>query len=106
MLKIHRTTYCWVEYTEKATARLLFDFGSLLLPKPVKGTVSITLGTDETRKGKSGELPIVDPVLIHMPYVDLNGCVVLRSDQPISRRAFPWHVEIHDLTLFVLHFVR
>lgn len=45
------------------------------------------LSSDEPRESKSGELPGVDPVLIHMPDVDLYRSVVFRSDQTIRRRA-------------------
>ena len=41
------------------------------------------LSSDETRERKSGEIASVHPVLIHMPDIDLDSCMVLRGDEPI-----------------------
>lgn len=68
-------------------------------------TVSITLSSDETTEGKSGELAGVNAVLIQMSDVDLDSRVILGCDEPVCGGALPRDVEILELSLFVLHLV-
>lgn len=42
------------------------------------------LSADVTTESKSGELASIDATLIKMSNVDLDRCVILRSDQSVS----------------------
>lgn len=53
------------------------------------------LSTDESAEGKSGEMAIVDAILIHMPNVDLNRSMVLSGNQSVCGRAAP-NSQIHS----------
>lgn len=61
------------------------------------------LSTDEATKGDGGVLACVNPILVDMSNVDLNGGVILGSDEPVRRRTLPGDVKIHHLALLVLH---
>jgi hypothetical protein len=43
------------------------------------------LSTDKSAESKGGEMAIVHTVLIQMPNVNLNGGMVLCSNQPVRR---------------------
>ena len=82
---------------------LLSDLNFLLLPKPVNGAVTVTLSTDEAAESESGELAGVNAISIKVPDVDLDSGVILGGDEPVCGGTLPGDIEIHVLTLLVLH---
>ena len=38
--------------------------------------------------------------------LDLNRSVVLGSDEPVGGRALSWDIDVHNVSLVVLHFLK
>lgn len=62
----------------------------------------MNLSADIATEGESGELASVDAILVQMPNVNLNGRVVLWSDQPVCGRAASKHHKILAQTLKII----
>ncbi len=69
----------------------------------VQGGISLTLLADETGEGHGVGLTSQATVLVDLTNAHLHGGVVLSVDNAVSGRALSGDVEIHDLTLIVLH---
>merc|ERR1719440_1496116 len=76
---------------------------ALLVEQAVHAGVADTLLADEARERERVVLAGVSAVLINHADVDVARAVFLRRDQAEGGRALARHVELNDLSLFVLH---
>merc|ERR1719281_1614184 len=76
---------------------------ALLVQQAVHASVADTLLADEARERERVVLARVAAVLINHADVDVARAVFLRRDQAERCRALARHVELNDLSLFVLH---
>eukprot|EP00612_Vaucheria_litorea_P001172 CAMPEP_0171456592 /NCGR_PEP_ID=MMETSP0945-20130129/3015_1 /TAXON_ID=109269 /ORGANISM="Vaucheria litorea, Strain CCMP2940" /LENGTH=100 /DNA_ID=CAMNT_0011982043 /DNA_START=204 /DNA_END=505 /DNA_ORIENTATION=- len=70
-----------------------------LAPEVLHEGISLTLVPDHARKGICGVLTGVPPVVVEVPNVDLDGGVILGSDELPGDGALPWDVQVDSLSL-------
>ncbi|WP_218109486.1 hypothetical protein, partial [Enterobacter hormaechei] len=77
---------------------------AVVLCEPQEGVISFTHSTDGTTDGVSLELPIESACCpIHLSNVDLDGGMVLGTNDSVASRAFTGDVQVHEFTSVVLH---
>jgi len=61
------------------------------------------LSADKPRESECGKVTIIHAIRIQVTNVDLDRGVILGSNDPVSGGALPGDIEVHRLTLLVLH---
>lgn len=77
---------------------------TVTLSEAVDAVVRLAHGADETAKGVGLVLAGVASVLINLCDGDLDGTVILGSDDAVGGAALARDVKVDELSAFVLHF--
>lgn len=82
----------------------LLRHNAVVLREPQEGVISFTHSTDSTADGVGLELSI-EPAcsLVHLSNVELDGGMILGTNNSVASRAFARDVQVHEFTSVVLH---
>ena len=76
---------------------------SHLSEESVKASVGLSSLSHESSESKGLLVAIASPLVINLGDLDLDGSVVLSSDESVGGRALAGDVEIHNISFVVLH---
>merc|ERR1719168_194932 len=76
---------------------------TLLGQQAVQASVALPTGSDEACDGECEEVPSIAPFLVNLANIELHCTTLFRWNQSVGRRALPRDVQVHDLSLIVLH---